>query len=323
MAHLLARQNPLDDVRTTLSSWDNCMAKSYCKWPVIIAIVVGGLIALSVVVCIARCICCGAECVMCCCKCCSCCGSSGSRHRRMKSDPYGAPPPVNPYAPAPFDARPLHQQYRSHAAPAFAAAPAPDRPQFAAFDSPAKPANEDALPAMPSWGDARDRHVAVVDEQPLAPKQGDMELDRLDHPAPYGHTQPSPAPPPSYHTDAYHSDAYHTDAYHTDAYHSDAYHSYSPARQPSPPQQHLPSTYDMPSHDTYVPVRTHTPGYPDHPSPVYDAVSGPPPQPASAYPGQRSYTPQPPTGYPGQKTYQAFNPGQTSEQSSGVQRTWD
>jgi len=28
---LFARQNPFDDVKTTLSSWDNCMAKSYCK----------------------------------------------------------------------------------------------------------------------------------------------------------------------------------------------------------------------------------------------------------------------------------------------------
>jgi hypothetical protein len=32
LAHsLFARQNPLDEARNTLSSWDNCMAKAYCK----------------------------------------------------------------------------------------------------------------------------------------------------------------------------------------------------------------------------------------------------------------------------------------------------
>jgi hypothetical protein len=146
---------------------------------------------------------------MCCCKCCTCCcGSSGggrSGHKRMKSEPtpiyptYGAHPQApnpyaaNPYAqahaaapPAPLDPRPLNQQYRSHDAPAFTpaptyvSAPPPERPQFATFASPSKPVNEDALPAMPSWGDARDRHVEV-EEQPMPQKRGDMELDRLDH----------------------------------------------------------------------------------------------------------------------------------------------
>jgi hypothetical protein len=158
---------------------------------------------LSVVICIARCICCGAECAICCCKCCTCCcpGSGGrsSGHKRMKSEPkpayppYGAMPPANPYAqahaaapPAPLDARPINQQYRAHDAPAFApvptfaSAPVQERPQFATFESPRKPVNEDALPAMPSWGDARDRHVEV-EEQPVPEKRGDMELDRLNH----------------------------------------------------------------------------------------------------------------------------------------------
>jgi hypothetical protein len=140
---------------------------------------------------------------MCCCKCCTCCcGSSGgsgrSGHKRMKSEPtptypaYGANPHAgNPYAqahsfapPAPLDPRPLNQQYRSHDAPAFTPAPtyvstAPERPQFATFEA-HKPVNEDALPVMPTWGDARDRHIEV-EEQPLPQKRGDMELDRLDH----------------------------------------------------------------------------------------------------------------------------------------------
>jgi hypothetical protein len=117
----------------------------------------------------------------------------------MKSEPtpayppYGAMPPANPYAqahaaapPAPLDARPVNQQYRAHDAPAFtpvptfAPAPVQERPQFATFESPRKPVNEDALPAMPSWGDARDRHVEV-EEQHVPEKRGDMELDRLNH----------------------------------------------------------------------------------------------------------------------------------------------
>ncbi|KAH8717077.1 hypothetical protein GQ44DRAFT_712833 [Phaeosphaeriaceae sp. PMI808] len=32
MPYLYSRQNPLDDAKTTFSSWDNCMAKSYCKY---------------------------------------------------------------------------------------------------------------------------------------------------------------------------------------------------------------------------------------------------------------------------------------------------
>jgi hypothetical protein len=32
LPYLFARQNPLDDARNTLSSWDNCMAKNYCKF---------------------------------------------------------------------------------------------------------------------------------------------------------------------------------------------------------------------------------------------------------------------------------------------------
>jgi hypothetical protein len=158
---------------------------------------------LSVVICIARCICCGAECAICCCKCCTCCCPSGggrsSGHKRMKSEPtpayppYGAMPPANPYAqahaaapPAPLDPRPLNQQYRAHDAPAFvpiptyAPAPVQERPQFATFESPRKPVNEDALPAMPSWGDARDRHVEY-EERPVPQKKGDMELDRLNY----------------------------------------------------------------------------------------------------------------------------------------------
>ncbi|KAI8934769.1 hypothetical protein NX059_008457 [Plenodomus lindquistii] len=204
MPSLFARQNPLEDARITLSSWDNCMAKSYCKWPVIVGIIVGSLILISIITCIARCICCGAECACCCFRCCTCCcsGSGGrSSHKRMKSDPapypapyaaqpaYGAPPPAaNIYAqahavappPSSIDARPINQQYRSNAMPTFGSVNAPERPQFATFDSTRAVVNEDALPAMPTWKDGRDVHVEV--EQAAVPeKKGDVELNRLDH----------------------------------------------------------------------------------------------------------------------------------------------
>jgi hypothetical protein len=196
---LFARQNPLDDARTTFSSWDNCMAKAYCKWPVIAAIIIGGLILFSVITCIARCICCGAECACCCFRCCtSCCGGGGGgrkSHKRINSEParpypqsYGPPPPANPYAqahaaapPAPvFAPQPVNQQYRSNPMPTFTPAAQPERPQFATFDSSKAVVNEDSLPAMPTWKDGRDVHVEV-EEQPVPQKKGDVEMDRLDH----------------------------------------------------------------------------------------------------------------------------------------------
>lgn len=142
--------------------------------------------------------CCGAELACCCFKCCTCCCPSGGRggHKRVKTPPprpydasaySGGPPP----APIP------NQQYRSHAAPTFNPAPAPtfnpaplaststfhsqpkpEAPQFARFDAHAPPANEDALPAMPSWADAK---VSHVEEEVIPEKRDDVEMDRLNH----------------------------------------------------------------------------------------------------------------------------------------------
>lgn len=194
-ALLSARADTISDIKDTLSSWDKCMAKNYCKWPVIVAIIVGGLIVLSVVLCVARCVCCGAELACCCFKCCTCCCPSGRRkgHERVKSPPprpydnsaYSAAPPAPA---ASMDSRPLNQQYRSHAAPTFNPAPAPtfnpapatksEAPQFARFDAHAKPENEDALPAMPSWNEAKS---VQVEQEVIPEKHDDVELDRLDH----------------------------------------------------------------------------------------------------------------------------------------------
>ena len=415
--------------RTTASSFTQALRQQHLltngRWPVIVAIIVGSLIVLSVVVCIARCICCGAECAICCCKCCTCCcGSSGDRsgHKRMKSEPTPTYPPYaaagapNPYAqspyaqahaaappaPAPIDTRPVNQQYRSHAAPAFTpvSAPANEPPQFATFASPNKPVNEDALPAMPSWGDARDRHIEV-EEPPSPQKRGDMELDRLNHngsvnsgsmtataavgarrsPAParspispmgdghgyvqdfenepflfpgqrsphdrpwicaqqddyrrgspaqnlspvygasggYVQNQPydlhSPAQPQSYNQYDQRDQYDHQDSYAQ---------SLPPYRSPSPPAQNS-YNYNInnASYDNFapapapVPQRSHTSGY-SQPAPVAYERTELSAEPVSAYPGQRSYTPQ--SAYPGQTAYQAFNPGQTGPQYTGVQR---
>ncbi|ORX96680.1 hypothetical protein BCR34DRAFT_179154 [Clohesyomyces aquaticus] len=93
--------------------------------------------------------------------------------------------PAYPAAPPSVDSRPVNQQYRSHAAPAFApapvpsyhAAPEPERPQYARFEA-SKPVNEDALPAMPTMSDAKSVHI---EETVMPEKHGDMEMDRLDH----------------------------------------------------------------------------------------------------------------------------------------------
>ncbi|RLL96346.1 hypothetical protein CFD26_100263 [Aspergillus turcosus] len=39
----------LKSAPNTFSSWDNCMAKAYCKWPVIVGIIIGAVILISVI----------------------------------------------------------------------------------------------------------------------------------------------------------------------------------------------------------------------------------------------------------------------------------
>jgi hypothetical protein len=317
--------------------------------------------------------------------------------------PYGANPyaQANAYAPP----APLNQQYRSHAAPAFTPAPtfnpapAQDRPQFATFESPSRPVNEDALPAMPSWGDARDRHVEVEEPAPVPQKRGDMEMDRLNHngsvsnasmtgmtavprrsPVParspvspvdgYGHNQgfeseplvgaapyrsqhnsPAPYGRPHGQQEDYRRGSPAQNLSPVDGYaQNQPYGRQLPAQQPQQYQQHdqydhydqhdhqsgyasVPPSYHssppppaqgyQPSYDDFAPApvqqqRSHTPGYPHSGTTTTYEPSVPAAEPVSAYPGQRSYTPQ--TAYPGQPAYQAFNPGQTGPQASGVIR---
>lgn len=113
--------------------------------------------------------------------------------------PYASP---NPYAEARSFAPPppppqINTQYQSHATPTltrqptnpnfnpqvnpkFARPASPQQPQYATFDAHGKPANEDALPAMPSWSDARSRQIEV-EEEAVPEKRGDVELDTLNY----------------------------------------------------------------------------------------------------------------------------------------------
>ncbi|KAJ9663088.1 hypothetical protein H2201_005759 [Coniosporium apollinis] len=58
-------------------------------------------------------------------------------------------------------------QYKSHSPPTYRG------PQTAAFDSPSKPVNEDALPAMPTWEQASKKKVETIEME-------DVEMEKLD-----------------------------------------------------------------------------------------------------------------------------------------------
>ncbi|KAK7528486.1 uncharacterized protein IWZ02DRAFT_12725 [Phyllosticta citriasiana] len=158
----------VDAAKSSFSSWDKCMAKTYCKWPVIVVIVVASLIALSLLWCCFRCLCCGAQCCCGCFRCCNaCCPSPRKGHRRVES-----PPP---------QAFPVNQPYQAH--PPMYSGPGWQQsnvPQFATFDvSKDGKVNDDALPAMPSWDTAKETKVEV-EETPSPEHRSDLEMDRLD-----------------------------------------------------------------------------------------------------------------------------------------------
>lgn len=163
--------------KETFSSWDKCMQKAYCKWPVIVGIVIGCLILIGIAWCLISCLCCGVQCCKGCADCCSCCcscGSSGSgggggHHRSKYADdpaPYHAPP-----APPP----PPTYGYQSPPPPG---PPTYRGAQFARFDVPSNTkVNDDALPAMPTWEGAITKKV-----EDTSPHPENVEMNRLDPP---------------------------------------------------------------------------------------------------------------------------------------------
>ncbi|KAI9926927.1 hypothetical protein ASPWEDRAFT_177057 [Aspergillus wentii DTO 134E9] len=172
----------------TFSSWDSCMAKSYCKWPVIVAIIVGAVIVIAILACVINCLCCGIQCCTGCCRCLSCCCPSG-RRRGNKSKYLDEQSPYNnqPYNQPPAPSNNIYQP--SPAPPVYRGAQVSryDSPSTARFDAPSSPAaskvNDDALPAMPSWDDAVTRRVedknAHVDEMEMEPLNPSQEPHRM------------------------------------------------------------------------------------------------------------------------------------------------
>lgn len=166
--------NSVKSVGATFSSWDSCMAKGYCKWPVIAAIIIGALIVLSVLWCIFSCLCCGISlCTACgkcltCGNCCGACGSGGGRRKR-DAEYQAMPPTPTPYQG--YQPQPGPMMYMNNG------------PQFATFDAGSKRGgqiHEDSLPAMPSWDTATTRQVE--DHTPAPPPQrtrNEMEMERM------------------------------------------------------------------------------------------------------------------------------------------------
>ncbi|KAJ5102663.1 hypothetical protein N7532_003192 [Penicillium argentinense] len=138
-----------DEVKS-VHDWNSCMQYSWCKWPVIVGIIVASVIVIAILGCIINCLCCGYQCCKCCCGC--CCPSGRRRNKQPKYYDDPPPPIVQPPPPVPNPA------YQASAAPPLYRGAT----QTATFDTP-KTANshvdEDALPAMPTWANAVDKHV--------------------------------------------------------------------------------------------------------------------------------------------------------------------
>ncbi|KAK0670714.1 hypothetical protein QBC41DRAFT_67321 [Cercophora samala] len=193
----LVRRNlegQIGDVRTAFSSWDNCMAQAYCKWPAIGLMILGGIIIFSVIWCIIRCACCAKscccscfKCLQCCGNCCGCCDPPRGDRRQYLDEPYI--PPNQGYK----SQEPMHHGYDSRptAPPVFSPAPvgagyaastgvttkSPAYPQYAEFDvSKNKPGNEDALPEMPSWEGAESKKIVLEEEEEA------VEMNQLKKP---------------------------------------------------------------------------------------------------------------------------------------------
>ncbi|PSR97513.1 hypothetical protein BD289DRAFT_90811 [Coniella lustricola] len=169
-------EDNITDVTTAFSSWSNCMEAVYCKWPVIAVIIIGGLIILSIVWCIARCLCCGlscccecCHCLKCCGNCCGCCDAPRGGRRKHLDEPYKNIPDDQGYQPHdPMSTGAMPWQRPTPTAKA-------EPPQYASFDvSKNAPESEDSLPAMPTWGDAENKKVDYQQEA--------MELQQLKKP---------------------------------------------------------------------------------------------------------------------------------------------
>lgn len=101
------------------------MAKDFCKYPVIVGCVIGGLILISCIWCLIRCCMCGIACCSCCCG--GCGGRKTKKHRHQVEFVPAQPPPM--YQP------PVYRE----------------EPQFAYTTDQNGKVNGDSLPVMPTW----------------------------------------------------------------------------------------------------------------------------------------------------------------------------
>ncbi|KAG4436599.1 hypothetical protein IFR05_007919 [Cadophora sp. M221] len=131
----------VSNVKDSFSSWDKCMEATYCKWPVIAAIIVVGLILLSVVTCIGR-------------------GYQG----------YQAPAPMMGGA-LPAAGSPMNVAATQPTPPQYAQFEVGKNGLY--VEPKVVPLNEDALPPMPSWDAASKKHVPQEEKNAV-------ELGELD-----------------------------------------------------------------------------------------------------------------------------------------------
>jgi hypothetical protein len=172
------------------------------KWPVIVGIILGSILALSIIWCVLKCICGG---IASCCSCCDCCSSRNNSNNHA----YQQPPPVHP----------MHNQYYGPQQPVYSAAPmyAPS-PMYAPppmsggagyrgappshyepTNNSNKAFNEDALPAFPTT--ASERRLPYDDmemQSPQAAQQQGLLSSHNNSNADYYQGQHQPAT-----TDAY------------------------------------------------------------------------------------------------------------------------
>ena len=148
-----------------LSRWRSQPSLTLQRWPVIIAIIIASLIVLSVVSCLVRCLCCGLECccgIFACCN--ACCPSPRGYSGRGRSARYADDPPPQKFQPSP---------YTGYQAPPSQPVYNPPPQQYAQFDATRKGANGNALPAMPTYGNATSKRVVDDTEE-------DVEMNNLD-----------------------------------------------------------------------------------------------------------------------------------------------
>ncbi|ROW11317.1 hypothetical protein VMCG_01560 [Cytospora schulzeri] len=155
-------QSDFTDFKTAFSSWDNCMAATYCKWPVIA--------------------CCG--------ECCGCCDPPRGSRQKYLDEPYI--PPNQGYRSEP--AMSAGAMPPSRPAPTKAADP-PQYAQFASFDM-KKGGGEDSLPAMPTWGDAESKKVVLEEEEVELQQLKKPEANGQGQPLMNG-MSPAPSPGPN------------------------------------------------------------------------------------------------------------------------------